>query len=289
MVVTEQKTAPGPDRFLRNPGLRLPDGACDCHFHIFGPQQFYPLHPDAPYRIEDSTLDDWVALQRALGLSKGLLVQSFLHRYTYDNLLNALFRYPNRLRAVALPAPTITEDELEILTEAGVVGARFGYQINPKLDLRMIHRVHSYGWQPHFFFRGEQLFEWLEDMRSLPGDFIIEHMGLQPTFHGLEAPGWRAILDLLDTGRCWIKLSHLPSSTKQVPYDDVTPFVHDLVKRAPERILWGTDWPHPATWGSMPNDAELVDLLLQWIPDAGTRHRILVDNPATLFRFDQRL
>ncbi len=280
------KFAPPPDRNLKSPKLKVPPGACDCHFHIFGPQAVYPIHPDRTYELEDSTLDDFMALQASLGLSRGLLVQSFPHRFTYDYLLNALLRYPDRLRGVATPAPSITDAELDILTKAGVVGARFGYKVNPKLDLRMIARTHAFGWLPHMLFKGsEEARAWRDDILSLPGDFVLEHMGWQPAAEGMDTDGYRILLELLDTGRCWIKLSHKPAAQKALPYSDVIPMVHDLVRRAPERLLWGTDWPHPNTYDPVPNDADLMDLLLDWIPDESTRNRILVDNPAALFGF----
>jgi predicted TIM-barrel fold metal-dependent hydrolase len=282
----DKKKQQPPDRNPRKPKLTLPRGACDCHFHILGPQAFYPMHPDRAGEFEDATMDDWLKMQNALGLSRGLLVQTFMHGYSHDTLLHVLASHPGRLRGVAMPAPDVTDRELEIFTRAGVVGARFGYRINPKIDERLVRRVHEFGWAPHYLFNGDEAAAaWRTPMLASPGNFVVEHNGYPNPARGLDQPCWRVLLDLIDTGRCWVKLSPRPSQQKVLPFDDMLPFIHQLVERAPERLLWGSDWPHPNYVNPMPNDADLIDLMADWVPDAATRKRILVDNPAQLFGF----
>jgi len=278
--------SPPPDRHPKTPRLKLPPGSCDCHFHIFGPQARFPLHPTRRLEVEDCTLDDLVALQNALGLSRGLLVQSFQHGQSYEYILHALCREPARLRAVAILAPDITDRELAILNEAGVVGARFAFKSNPTLDARMISRIHDLGWQPHYLLHGEaEIGDWGAAILAFPGRFVIEHMGYPDVAKGLDGPEFRFVRRCLETGRCWVKLSPRFTREKTLPFRDTLPFIHTLVKAAPERLLWGSDWPHPNYFDPMPNDADLLDLMLEWAPDETVRRRIFVDNPAEIFGF----
>ena len=283
-----RKISPPPDRNPRTPRLKPPPGACDCHFHIFGPQAIYPLHPSRKVDIEDSTFDDWQKMQAALGLSRGLLVGSGLHYFSYEHLLHWLSCAPERLRGVAIVPPGITDAELEVLTEAGVVGARFypDPDLQPMVDRRIVARVHELGWHPHYLVRSaEQFMEWRDDMLASPGDFVIEHSGRPRPSDGLNSPQFRALLEMVDTGRCWIKLSPRFSAEKTLPFSDTLPFLHALIEHAPERMLWGSDWPHPNYFDPMPNDADLLDLMLEWAPDEAVRSRIFVDNPEKLFGF----
>jgi 2-pyrone-4,6-dicarboxylate lactonase len=278
--------SPPPNRFPKTPRLKLPAGACDCHFHIFGPQARFPLAPNRRLEVEDCTLDDLIALQNAVGLSRGLLVQSFQHGTSYEYMLHALCREPKRLRAIAILPPDITQRELEILSKAGVVGARYGFKANPVLDTRMIARTHELGIEPHYLLHSEEEIDaWGKDIHASPGRFVIEHMGYPDVAKGLDGAQFRFVRTCLDTGRCWVKLSPRFTNEKTPPFSDTLPFIHTLVKAAPERLLWGSDWPHPNYFDPMPNDGDLVDLMHDWAPDESVRKRIFADNPAELFGF----
>lgn len=282
----ERKKSPPPDRHPKTPKLKAPPGACDTHFHLFGPQKRFWMAPERPLDFEDCTLEDLCAMHDAIGISRGTIVQSFGHGYTYEYLLNALLRMPRRFRGIARPAPDITDAELDILTKAGVVGARFAYQINPEIDMKLVGRIHERGWHCQFFCAGEEgLVAWRDKLPALPGNFVIDHMGSLPPSKGTDSEGMRVLLRWLDTGRCWIKLSPRFSEQKTFPFSDVVSVVQEFVRRAPERMLFGTDWPHPNYFNPMPNDADLLDLMLDWVPDERTRKQILADNPAKLFGF----
>ena len=151
-----KKKSPPPDRNPKTPKLKLPPGACDCHFHILGPQTRFPLKPNREMEFEDCTYDDLVAMQDTVGLSRGLIVQSFQHGHSYEYLLNALCSDPNRWRGIAGPAPDITDGEIEILSEAGVVGARYAAYVSPDLDVKLIQRLAEFGWQAHYIVNGEK-------------------------------------------------------------------------------------------------------------------------------------
>ncbi|MCH2550271.1 MAG: amidohydrolase family protein [Alphaproteobacteria bacterium] len=284
----DRKLSPPPDRNTKKPLLKTPSGACDTHFHIYGPQERYPFNPNRPMDAEDSTYEDLIKLHDTLGISRGVIVQSLMHGHCYEYMLNALCRDPERFRGVAMPAPDITDGELEILDKAGVVGARFAYRWSADINRNMISRIDELGWHPQFWFRGEEeALAWRDIMIASPGNFVIDHMGWQPAKNGLDSPGFRVVLDCLETGRCWVKLSgpNRFTSEKKLPYSDTLPFAQTLIEYAPERLIWGSDWPHPDHFEIMPNDGEILDLMIDWAPDANIRKMIFSENPKKLFGF----
>ena len=284
----DRKLSPPPDRNTKKPLLKTPSGACDTHFHIYGPQERYPFNPNRPMDAEDSTYEDLIKLHDTLGISRGVIVQSLMHGHCYEYMLNALCRDPERFRGVAMPAPDITDGELEILDKAGVVGARFAYRWSADINRNMITRIDELGWHPQFWFRGEEeALAWRDIMIASPGNFVIDHMGWQPAKNGLDSPGFRVVLDCLETGRCWVKLSgpNRFTSEKKLPYSATLPFAQTLIEYAPERLIWGSDWPPPDHFEIMPNDGEILDLMIDWAPDANIRKMIFSENPKKLFGF----
>jgi 2-pyrone-4,6-dicarboxylate lactonase len=278
--------SPPPDRNTRKPKIRLSPGACDTHFHIFGPQRRFPLDPGRRLEVEDCTLDDLITMHDTLGITRGLIVQSFQHGHAYEYLLHALSREPGRFRACIIPAPDITDQELRILVDAGAVAVRYSFKSHRAIDQRQLERYQGFGLQPHYLVHGEQeIAAWREQILATKGRFVIEHMGYPEVARGLADPCFRFVLECLDTGRCWVKLSPRCSAEPVVPFSDVLPFVHELVRRAPARLLWGSDWPHPNYFNPMPNDADLIDLMLDWAPDRATQDQIMVKNPQELFGF----
>jgi len=279
--------SPPPVRNTKKPRLKLPPGGCDTHFHIFGPQSRFPLSPGRRLEVEDCTVDDLIAMHDALGLTRGLIVQSFQHGFSYEYMLHALSREPNRFRGCIIPAPDITDRELKVLADAGVVATRFGFKSAKSIDRRMRDLYTSFGLQPHYLVHGEsEIAAWREQILATQGRFVIEHMGYPQVERGLDDACFKFTLECIDTGRCWVKLSPRCSAQPTIPFDDVLPFVHALVERAPGRLLWGSDWPHPNYFNPMPNDADLLDLMMEWAPDETMRRRIMIDNPSELFGFN---
>lgn len=277
------------DRTYRTPKLKLPPGACDTHFHFIGPQKQFPMKPDHVFKhlqFEDTTIEDWLKLQEALGLSRGLHVQSMMYENNYELALHAQCRFPDRLRAVLIPWSGTTDKELQILTAAGAVGYRVTHRLEKSVDARMVARVHEHGWAPHYLIKGSDTpEEWRAAIRKSPGRFVIEHMGGVDPTEGLDGNGFKFVQECLDTGRCWVKLSPRPSKQENFPFDDMLPLAQKLVADYPTRLLWGSDWPHPQYFKPMPNDVDLLDQMLDWVPDEKVRHLIFVDNPAELFGF----
>ena len=282
--------SPPIQRTYPEPKLKLPPGACDCHFHFIGPQEQFPLRPGHVFshlRFEDTTMDDWLKLQDALGLSRGLHVQSMMYGRNYEIVLHAQCRFPDRLRSVVnLPWTGITDRELQILTDAGVVGARIAWRTERNLDRRMLDRLGDFGWALHYLVRAAELDPgWAEVILNTPGRFVLEHTGYPPPDRGPDSEEFGFVMRCLDTGRCWVKLSPRFSGEDTLPFSDTYPFVDKLVRAAPSRLVWGSDWPHPQYFKPMPNDVDLLDMMLDWVPDERVRNMILVDNPAELCGF----
>jgi 2-pyrone-4,6-dicarboxylate lactonase len=278
--------SPRIDRNYRAPKLKLPPGACDTHFHFIGPQKLFPLKPNhvfAHLEFEDTPVEDWLKMQAALGLSRGLHVQSMMYENNYEIVLHTQSLFPGRLRAVAIPWPGITDNELRILTECRVVGYRVTHRLEKEVDQRMVARVHEHGWAIHYLVKPDP--EWRRRILVSPGRFVLEHMGGIDPSEGLESASFKFVQQCLDTGRCWVKLSPRPSKQESFPFDDMLPFVHTLVERYPNRLLWGSDWPHPQYFKPMPKDVDLLDQMLDWVPEESTRKRIFVDNPAECLGF----
>jgi len=281
----DRKKSPPFDRNYKTPKIKLPPGACDTHFHFIGPQTRFPLAPAHVFGhldFDDATIEDWLAMQKALGLSRGLLVQSMMYKNGYEIALHGLSRFPDRLRAVIAPWSETTDREFEILTQAGVIGARFAWRFGPTLDERLVRRVHDYGWSAHYLIHDDS---WNKQILASPGRFVLEHVGNVKTEKGIDSPEFKFLLQCLDTGRCWIKINPRFSSDESFPFADTTPIIRKLVAHAPNRLLWCTDWPHPQYFKPMPNDGDLVDIMLDWVPDEATRNRVFVDNPAELCGF----
>jgi predicted TIM-barrel fold metal-dependent hydrolase len=201
---------------------------------------------------------------------------------------------PDRMRAVVAVDPGVTDPELERMHAAGARGIRVNLVDkggNPLSSFGNLHalaaRIRPLGWHVELLVHVHLMDEIRADLRRLPVDISIGHFGYMPAGLGAGHPQFAAFLDLLEEGRCWVKLTapYRITGLRATPYGDVTPFAHALAARRPDRIVWGTDWPHPVVPIPMPNDGDLADHLPVWVPDEPTRRRILVDNPGRLYGF----
>lgn len=283
-------TIAGADPDTRTPRLRLPAGTCDCHVHVCGPQTRYAYHPNRRYTPPDALMSDYVAMARKVGIARAVLVQPSVYMADNSALLDALAESDFPLRGVAVVDRVLDEAELKHMHDLGVRGLRLNlrHSNGAPADIapQLASRVAPMGW--HLQFRVDPKdFATIEPLLDTLGvDIVIDHIGQVPVEEGLGGASFRTLLRLVGKGRCWVKLSApMRMSAGELPYSDVTPFVQALVKAAPERMVWATDWPHTTITKRMPNDADLVDLLPDWIPDEATRKRILVDNPARLYGF----
>lgn len=267
--------------------LQSPPLACDCHIHVFGPFDRYPLAAERKYTPGEAALGDYLKVAHALGTERVVLVQPSV--YGTDNACqrDAMRSLGEHARGVAVIDDDITDGELDRLDGSDFVGARLNLTRAANLDSleHLAARVREFGWHVQLHVPATVLAEIADRLLKLPTDFVIDHFGRLDPHQGLEQPAFQALLRLVDSGRCWVKLSApYRVDLDGPPYRQAAPFARALVKRNPERMVWGTDWPHPDV-AKVPEDQGLLDALHDWVPDEAVRNRILVDNPAKLYRF----
>lgn len=280
-----------PDPNPKTPRLRTLPGACDSHIHLFGPAEKYPFAPDSPYTSRDALPETFIALQDRLGLGHAVIVSPGGYGRNYQLLADTLEHHPDRFRGIALMPDETSASEFARLTRLGVRGLRMmsakrGRHV-PHLARDIAARAAEHGWHVQFYPHDTDILDYADKLLALPNTIVLDHFASVPAGGGVDQPAFRTVLEVLDSGRVWLKLSAPMRCTKQnYPYREVTPLAHALVRHAPERLVWGSDWPHVNLDGrEMPNDGDLVDLLEEWVPDSTTRNRILVDNPCTLYGF----
>ena len=281
----------GPDPNPKAPKLAAPPGACDSHIHLFGPAGKYPFASDSPYTSRDALPETFIALQGKLGLGRAVIVSPGGYGRNYQMLADTLARFPDRFRGIALMPDDTSAAEFARLTKLGVRGlrqmsAKRGSHV-PNFSPEAARRAAEHGWHVQFYPHGTDITDYADKLLALPNTIVLDHFASVPAAGGVDQPAVKAVLRMLDSGRVWLKLSGPMRCTAQnVPYPDVTPLARAFVRHAPERMVWGTDWPHVNLDGrEMPNDGDLLDLLAEWVPDAATRKRILVDNACALYGF----
>lgn len=277
------------------PKLKAPPNACDCHHHIYDAARFpLPLNPNprrpAPF---DSTVADYRLLQKRIGTTRCVVVQPRNYGIANEVTLDALAQLGDNARGVAVVHPSITDAEMKKFNDAGVRGIRFSLGdpasavVKPDMIEPLAKRVADLGWHIQFNVEGEQVVEFADLLRRLPNTLVFDHLGHPPLPAGIDHPSHAIVRSLIDKGRAWVKLSGAYSNTEVGPpdYPDATKIAQDFVKAAPDRLVWGSDWPHPGVPDHKPDDALLFDLLSVWAPDEAIRNRILVQNPETLYGF----
>ena len=271
------------------PKLKAPPDACDTHMHIYSSR--YPTAATAKFTPPDAPVPAYLAMRKRLGIERTVVVQP--STYGKDNrcTLEAMAAIGPSARGVAVVDETVTDAELERLTKLGIRGIRFFMLGGAPLPLEILKimsaRVAAFGWHVVFQMDGRDLADHGALLKRLTSPLIIDHTGkfLEPVAPG--HPGFRTLLRLLDNGRTWAKLSAPYETSKLGPpfYDDVGILAKTLVKAAPDRLLWASNWPHPTPGVKIPDDTLMLDMLLDWVPDEATRNKMLVDNPAKLYGF----
>ena len=259
---------------------------------MFGPASRFPFSADRSYTPPDAGVEQLRALHARMGIDRAVLVQASCHGTDNSALVDALQRSRGRYAGVAMIDESCRDTELGRLHDAGVRGARFNFVRHlGGGDLgafeRTARRVAPRGWHMVVHLDAADLPDFTGVLLDLPCPFIIDHMARVPASGGLGQPPFAALLDLMDDERAWVKVSGAERLTAggRPPYDDVGPLGRALVAAAGDRVLWGTDWPHPNV-RHMPDDGDLVDLLAVFAPDEADRNRILVDNPQRLYDFN---
>jgi 2-pyrone-4,6-dicarboxylate lactonase len=283
------KPIAGPDPNPVKPKYAPPPGACDAHCHIFGPAAKFPYAADRRYTPPDSPRENLRALHDHLGISRAVLVQASCHGADNRAMLDAIAWSKGAWRGVAMVSDDATERELEGLHEGGVRGVRFNFvrHLGGAPDARAFERalamIAPLGWHVVLHFDAEDIEAHADLFRGMRVPFVIDHMGRVDAGHGLDQRPFAMLLELMNNPRAWVKISGPERiSATGKPFRDAMPFMDALVRAVPDRVLWGTDFPHPNV-KVMPNDGELVNLFSQAVTDEGMRKRILVDNPARLY------
>jgi predicted TIM-barrel fold metal-dependent hydrolase len=271
-----------------------PPGACDSHIHVIGPHDRYPLNPDCSYVAPEAPVEKLVAFLAAMKIDRAVIAHVTAHGTDMAVTLDALKILGERGRGVAMVASDIDDAELDRLHDGGIRAVRltplFGDAVTLDALGDMSRRIARLGWHMVYAPPSEQA--WIEaapKLAELPTPVVVDHMAWRgwDVARGVDQPGLIAVLDALSAGNCWIKLAapHRYSRTAP-PWPDLNPFVRAMVDAAPNRIIWGSDWPHVRVWdGAMPRDADQFDWLADCGIDAATRRLILVDNPAELYGF----
>jgi 2-pyrone-4,6-dicarboxylate lactonase len=291
------KAVPAPLSNPSKPEFVLPRGACDTHCHVNGPAAVFPYSDDRRYTPPDAPAERLEVLHAMLGVDRVVFVQATVHGHDNRAMLDAVARAPDRHRGVALVGDTVSAAELKALHGAGVRGVRFNFvrHLGGAPDLavvtRIAQRIAALGWHLVLHLDAEDLVRYRAFLDTLPVPFVIDHMGRTMVRDGIDQAPLAMLLDLLKDERAWVKLSGPERISERLseaagfPYADAVPFARRLLAAAPDRVLWGTDWPHPNV-REMPDDGKLVDLLPRYTDDESSLRKLLVDNPTRLYWYD---
>ena len=278
----------------KTPDFKPPAGAVDAHCHVFGPADAFPFAPERKYTPGDAGKEMLFALRDHLGLSRNVIVQASCHGKDNSAMIDALQAADGRARGVAVVAHDIGDDELDQMHAAGVRGVRFNFvkrlvDATPReVFMATAERVQRLGWHIVVYFEAPDLADLTPFLKQLPGIVVVDHMGRPNVTQPVDGPGFQAFANLMaDMPNLWTKVSCPERLTVAgPPYDDVVPFQRHLVEHFSDRVLWGTDWPHPNMKSHRPDDGLLVDTIARIAPTAALQQALLVDNPMRLYWSD---
>jgi predicted TIM-barrel fold metal-dependent hydrolase len=285
----------GPVAKPRRPKFRLPAGSVDTHAHVFGPVGDYPYASNRPYTPPDAPLAMFRNLHRAIGVDRAVIVNASIYGSDNRVITDAIAQSGGRYKGVGNCVNTMTDEELRALDRAGICACRFNFvkRLGGVGDMKafreLVDRVEALGWHVDIYLERGTVREFVPILKSLPVPYVLDHMGTISVAGGIDDPEFKALLDLqASDGRCWIKITGLERATVAgPPFADAVPFARRLVENAPDRVLWGTDWPHPNA-PHIPDDGALVNLIPQFAPDRNLQRQLLVTNPERLYRFGAR-
>lgn len=287
-------------RMPRDQERTPPPGACDTHNHVYGPFDAYPLEHPPDYPVPLSPVETYLRMLEIAGLERGVLVQPTQQGCNVKPLLNALRVANGRLRGVAAVRPDVSDAALERMGEAGVVGLRFVDAPMPSGTPRpgsvgfdsisaLAPRMGQLEWSVNVWGRLATLMDNLDTLLQPELPVVFEHMGMPDVAEGVDGRHFRNMLALLREGRIWVKLVVCRCSQQTPGYGDLRPFADALLLANADQLLWGSDWPYIAMLNREPDVTDLLDVLLDWVDDADLQGKILVENPARIFSFDQPL
>lgn len=284
---------PPPDFDTRPPAIAPPAGACDTHAHVMGPVARYPLAPDRNYTPVDVPVEAYAAMLDTLGIERCVIVQPSAYRTDHRVTIDAIAALGARARGIATVPPDTPDAEFAALAEAGFRGVRVSTLPGGSYGVEHLEtfaaRAKELGWMIQLHLGVvDDIIGIAPRLARLDVPLLVDHMGRPRGAEGPDAPGFRALLGLLrDNDHCWAKIcSFYRLSDAGPPYDDLRPMADALVEARPDRLVWGSNWPHPNHHhGPMPNDGELLDIFMRWVDDPALRKTIMADNAAKLFGF----
>jgi predicted TIM-barrel fold metal-dependent hydrolase len=285
------KSIAAPDPNNRTPKFKPPPLACDAHCHVFGPAERFPYDPKASYHPPDAPFESLQNLHEKLGFERAVIVHASCHGADMRVTLDAIARSHGRYAGTAIIDDTCTERDFWKMHDGGIRGLRFNFvkHLGGRPDMgffdRTVRRLKEMGWHLILHLDSTDLVEFRGKFERLPVPFVIDHMGRVNAADGLDQAPFKVLLGFMKDPKCWVKVCGAERvSSKGPPFTDAVPFARALIEAAPDRILWGTDWPHPNV-KHMPNDGDLVDLFPLMAPEKDLQQKILVDNPARLYGF----
>lgn len=273
------------------PAYRPPPGAVDAHCHVFGPAVKFPFAPERKYTPYDAPKEQLFALRDFLGFANNVIVQASCHGTDNTATIDALHAANGKARGIAVVKPAIDDAELRLMNEAGMRGVRFNFlprlvdAVDPQVHLALARRVADLGWHVVVYFEAPSLARMVPFLAALPTIVVLDHMSLPDPQKGVEHADFQAYLKVLaDHPNLWVKVTGPERISRQgPPYDDFVPLAKTLVERFTDRVLWGTDWPHPNMTTHMPDDGVLVDMIPRIAPLPAQQQALLVDNPMRLY------
>ncbi len=282
-----------PDPDTRSPDFIAPAGACDTHCHVFGPGDKFPYAATRKYTPPDAPKENLASLHRKLGIDRAVIVQASCHGIDNSAMLDAIAASDGRYLGICNASDTFSETEFEDLHEGGIRGVRFNFvkHLGGAPDLQkmwnVVKNIEDLPWQVELHFDAGDLLEYESVIDEMPLPVVIDHMGRVPVADGVRQAPFQGLLEkFAECDHLWIKISGAERiSQAGPPFTDAVPFGQALIEVAAERVIWGTDWPHPNISQFMPNDGDLVDLLPAMMPDEKIQRMVLVDNPRRLFGF----
>ena len=277
----------------KKPDFVPPAGAVDAHCHVFGPAGEFPFAPERKYTPGDAGKDQLFALRDHLGFARNVIVQASCHGPDNRAMLDAIRHNPDNYRGVCIANDSFSDEDFADLDAGGVRGIRFNFVTHlggtPDLEMmkRVLERVQPLGWHLVIHVNAEDIISFQDFFLQFDMDIIVDHMGRVPTNAGVHQQAFQILKQFLERENWWVKICGSERiSAAGPPFYDAVPYAQELVEIAPDRTLWGTDWPHPNIKKFMPNDGDLLDLVPLLARDENLQRKILVDNPARLYGFD---
>ena len=274
------------------PNFMVPRGSVDAHCHVFGPAAHFPFSSQRKYTPCDASKEQLFELRDFLGFERSVIVQATCHGNNNDALEDALLNSNDKARGIASVGVEVNHDTLRRLDQAGVRGVRFNFvkrlvDTTPKETFKMIsNMIAEYGWHIVVYVESQDLEELVPFLKALPTTIVFDHMARPDVTKGTDSKEFNLLMKLMENEKFWCKTTCPERLTKIGPeynYSDVLPFMQKLVTTFPDRVLWGTDWPHPNMKSHMPDDGKLVDIIEMFAPDITTQKKLLVDNPLRLY------